>query len=240
MTTSLASTGLSTARRNQKSTRRVAALPGPLAGRWLDEFRSEFRPDTANRRKGGERSHEPIRRTTPHRRPSDACPRGRRRYAPVAAHRTPRRRTAQAPRNGAEGDRHPPSGSRRTRTVAQKRHPNDREDEGGVPASLARARVASWSAARASAPRWFRAGPIGDWAGKAITVQRRVSDGVVTSYPKTERSRRRVPLTMRALVARKPPKLQAVSGRERRESNPRTSGVTVALLEPHHRCSAQL
>ncbi len=40
-----------------------------------------------------------------------------------------------------------------------------------------------------------------DKTGKAVTVQRRVSDGVLTGYPKTERSRRRVPLTVRALAA---------------------------------------
>jgi integrase len=40
-----------------------------------------------------------------------------------------------------------------------------------------------------------------DKAGKGIAVQRRVSDGVVTPYPKTARSRRRVPLTERALQA---------------------------------------
>ena len=40
-----------------------------------------------------------------------------------------------------------------------------------------------------------------DQAGRAVAVQRRVSDGVVTPYPKTERSRRRVPLTARALDA---------------------------------------
>jgi integrase len=45
--------------------------------------------------------------------------------------------------------------------------------------------------------------------GRAVTVQRRVSDGVVTPYPKTERSRRRVPLTTRALAAYRalPPRL---------------------------------
>jgi hypothetical protein len=32
-------------------------------------------------------------------------------------------------------------------------------------------------------------------------VQRRFTDGVLTNYPKTERSRRSVPLTTRALVA---------------------------------------
>jgi integrase len=43
----------------------------------------------------------------------------------------------------------------------------------------------------------------------AVMVQRRVADGVVTPYPKTERSRRRVPLTARALAAfkRLPPQL---------------------------------
>jgi integrase len=48
-----------------------------------------------------------------------------------------------------------------------------------------------------------------DLAGKAVTVQRRVSDGLLTPYPKTERSRRRVPLTERALAAYKalPPRL---------------------------------
>jgi integrase len=40
-----------------------------------------------------------------------------------------------------------------------------------------------------------------DKAGAAVTVQRRYSDGVLTPYPKTERSRRRVPLTARALDA---------------------------------------
>lgn len=40
-----------------------------------------------------------------------------------------------------------------------------------------------------------------DRAGRAVTVQRRVSDGVLTPYPKTQRSRRRVPLTARALEA---------------------------------------
>ncbi|HEX6662434.1 MAG TPA: hypothetical protein VF025_02055 [Gaiellaceae bacterium] len=37
--------------------------------------------------------------------------------------------------------------------------------------------------------------------GPAVTVQRRIADGVLTGYPKTERSRRRVPLTARALAA---------------------------------------
>jgi integrase len=40
-----------------------------------------------------------------------------------------------------------------------------------------------------------------DRPGRAVTVQRRVADGVLTGYPKTERSRRRVPLTARALGA---------------------------------------
>ncbi len=40
-----------------------------------------------------------------------------------------------------------------------------------------------------------------DKAGRAVAVQRRASDGVVTPYPKTVRSRRRVPLTTRALSA---------------------------------------
>jgi integrase len=38
-----------------------------------------------------------------------------------------------------------------------------------------------------------------DRAGQAVTVQRRYADGVLTGYPKTKRSRRRVPLTRRAL-----------------------------------------
>lgn len=48
-----------------------------------------------------------------------------------------------------------------------------------------------------------------DKPGRAVTVQRRVADGVVTGYPKTERSRRRVPLTARALAAleRLPPRI---------------------------------
>jgi integrase len=40
-----------------------------------------------------------------------------------------------------------------------------------------------------------------DHAAKALTVQRRYADGLLTPYPKTERSRRRVPLTGRALAA---------------------------------------
>jgi integrase len=40
-----------------------------------------------------------------------------------------------------------------------------------------------------------------DQIGVGVMVQRRVADGVVTPYPKTERSRRRVPLTARALAA---------------------------------------
>ena len=40
-----------------------------------------------------------------------------------------------------------------------------------------------------------------DRAGQAITVQRRYADGILTGYPKTKRSRRRVPLTRRALDA---------------------------------------
>jgi integrase len=40
-----------------------------------------------------------------------------------------------------------------------------------------------------------------DRAGRAVTVQRRYADGVLTGYPKTERSRRRVPLTTRAFEA---------------------------------------
>ena len=40
-----------------------------------------------------------------------------------------------------------------------------------------------------------------DRAGRAVTVQRRFASGELTGYPKTERSRRRVPLTQRALDA---------------------------------------
>ncbi|HET7760526.1 MAG TPA: hypothetical protein VFK62_11430, partial [Gaiellaceae bacterium] len=40
-----------------------------------------------------------------------------------------------------------------------------------------------------------------DRAGRGVTVQRRYADGVLTPYPKTARSRRRVPLTARALHA---------------------------------------
>jgi integrase len=39
-----------------------------------------------------------------------------------------------------------------------------------------------------------------DRPGRAVTVQRRYADGVLTGYPKTERSRRRVPLTARGLA----------------------------------------
>jgi len=40
-----------------------------------------------------------------------------------------------------------------------------------------------------------------DRVGRAVTVQRRIADGLLTPYPKTERSRRRVPLTGRAFDA---------------------------------------
>lgn len=40
-----------------------------------------------------------------------------------------------------------------------------------------------------------------DRAGPAVIVQRRYSDGVLTPYPKTVASRRRVPLTDRAIEA---------------------------------------
>lgn len=43
-----------------------------------------------------------------------------------------------------------------------------------------------------------------DRAGRAVTVQRRYADGVFTPYPKTKRSRRRVPLTARAWGGRGP------------------------------------
>jgi integrase len=48
-----------------------------------------------------------------------------------------------------------------------------------------------------------------DRVGRAVTVQRRCADGVLTGYPKTERSRRRIPLTQRALDAldKLPPRL---------------------------------
>jgi integrase len=48
-----------------------------------------------------------------------------------------------------------------------------------------------------------------DRAGQAVTVQRRFADGTATPYPKTERSRRRVPLTRRAAEALEnlPPRL---------------------------------
>jgi integrase len=49
-----------------------------------------------------------------------------------------------------------------------------------------------------------------DKTGRAVTVQRRYADGVLTAFPKTERSRRRVPLTERAIEAyeRLPAKLE--------------------------------
>ncbi len=40
-----------------------------------------------------------------------------------------------------------------------------------------------------------------DRAGAAVTVQRRFADGLLTPYPKTKRSRRRVPLSRRAVDA---------------------------------------
>jgi integrase len=40
-----------------------------------------------------------------------------------------------------------------------------------------------------------------DKAAQAVTVQRRFADGVLTNFPKTERSRRSIPLTERALDA---------------------------------------
>jgi integrase len=48
-----------------------------------------------------------------------------------------------------------------------------------------------------------------DRAGAAVTVQRRFADGHLTPYPKTERSRRRVPLTARAVraIEELPPRL---------------------------------
>jgi integrase len=48
-----------------------------------------------------------------------------------------------------------------------------------------------------------------DRAGRAVTVQRRYAGGVATPYPKTARSRRRVPLTVRAADAldRLPPRV---------------------------------
>ena len=48
-----------------------------------------------------------------------------------------------------------------------------------------------------------------DRSGPAVLVQRRYADGVLTPYPKTIGSRRRVPLTARALDAldRLPPRL---------------------------------
>jgi integrase len=48
-----------------------------------------------------------------------------------------------------------------------------------------------------------------DRSGSAVTVQRRYADGTLTGYPKTARSRRRVPLTARALTAYEalPPRL---------------------------------
>lgn len=48
-----------------------------------------------------------------------------------------------------------------------------------------------------------------DRRGRAVTVQRRYADGLLTPYPKTKRSRRRVPLAARALAAYEalPPRL---------------------------------
>jgi len=48
-----------------------------------------------------------------------------------------------------------------------------------------------------------------DRVGQAVTVQRRFADGTATPYPKTERSRRRVPLMSRATAALEnlPPRL---------------------------------
>jgi len=40
-----------------------------------------------------------------------------------------------------------------------------------------------------------------DRQGRAVVVQRRFADGLLTPYPKTKRSRRRVPLTARALAS---------------------------------------
>jgi integrase len=49
-----------------------------------------------------------------------------------------------------------------------------------------------------------------DRHGPAVKVERRYSDGVLTAYPKTERSRRRVPLSARAMTALDglPPRLE--------------------------------
>lgn len=53
-----------------------------------------------------------------------------------------------------------------------------------------------------------------DKTGRAVMVQRRYADGVLTAFPKTERSRRSVPLTERALAAYEslPAQLQDTTG----------------------------
>lgn len=88
-----------------------------------------------------------------------------------------------------------------------------------------------------------------DRAGQAVTVQRRYAEGMLTPYPKTERSRRRVPLTSRALAAldRLPPRLDtpllfpAAKGGHielhvwrRREWYPALDAAGIAKRGPYH------
>jgi integrase len=62
-----------------------------------------------------------------------------------------------------------------------------------------------------------------DRQGRAVVVQRRFADGVLTPYPKTKRSRRRVPLTARALRPSRP-SLRASTRRS--SSRPRRAGTS--------------
>jgi integrase len=88
-----------------------------------------------------------------------------------------------------------------------------------------------------------------DREGRAVTVQRRYADGVLTGYPKTSRSRRRVPLTERALAAldRLPPRLDTplvfpaskggyvnLDNWRRREWYPALDAAGLARRGPYH------
>lgn len=88
-----------------------------------------------------------------------------------------------------------------------------------------------------------------DREGRALTVQRRYASGVLTPYPKTVRSRRRVPLTERALDALDllPPRLDtpllfpaseggpiALDNWRRREWYPALDAAGVGRRGPYH------
>jgi integrase len=88
-----------------------------------------------------------------------------------------------------------------------------------------------------------------DRDGRAVTVQRRYSKGIITPYPKTVRSRRRVPLTQRALDAIEalPPRLDTpllfpspegghldLANWRRREWYPALEAAGISKRGPYH------